>query len=161
MMRGAGIMANALSLDYTEYQPKILRARPSAQYKGKNVEAVAQYFPFNPGSDPLVWYNNWVLGSASGSVTGGKFPELDANIQKLRGVTNFEERVAGIYDLNRWAVDNMGMIPGGPSTELVDLVWQGLRGPQIYTDWTPSDTTGLDLSTTTQVFPNFWFEEQI
>ena len=72
-------------------------------------------------------------------------------------MTNFDERVAGIYDLNRWTMDNMVTLPVGPSTEGVDLIWKALRGPQRYRTWGAS-TPGI--SANTYLFPNYWFQEQ-
>ena len=90
-------------------------------------------------------------------MVGTKFPELDAMMTKQRAVTNFEERVAGIHDLNRWVTDNMVVLPVGPDTEQVDLVWSNLRGPQQYRTWT--DTGKFGTASNMNLFSSYWFKE--
>lgn len=154
MMKDAGIKVNAIAVDYTtDYIPNYLRSK--AAFKGKKVEAAVHYYPGGAGGDPLgAFYFQHLSSTGSSSQTGKKFPELDAMARKQQQVTNFDERIAGIHELNRWATDNMVVLPAGPATETVDLVWKALRGPGQYRAW-----TGLYPSL--DILPESWFEEQI
>ena len=158
MMKDAGIKTNLVTTDYaTEYIPKYFRSK--ALFKGKNVEAVVHFPPGGAQADPLLYYFNFLGSNGAASLVGTKFPELDEMERKQRTVTKFEDRVAGINDLQRWSVDNMIVIPVGPDTEMVDLIWKAVRGPQQYLPWTSWAQFGL--STNTYLLDKYWFDGQV
>lgn len=156
MFKDAGVKMNGVSVDYvTEYTPKYMRAK--AAFKGKTTDAAVHFMPGGSQVDPIPYYFQFLSAKGSSSMVGTKFPELDAMMTKQRAVTNFEERVAGIHDLNRWVTDNMVVLPVGPDTEQVDLVWSNLRGPQQYRTWT--DTGKFGTASNMNLFSSYWFKE--
>ena len=156
MFKDAGVKMNGVSVDYvTEYTPKYMRAK--AAFKGKTTEAAVHFMPGGSQVDPLPFYFQFLSAKGSSSMVGANFPELDAMMVKQRSVTNFDERVAGIHDMNRWVTDNMVVLPVGPDTEQVDLVWSNLRGPQQYRTWT--DTGKVGTASNMNLFPLYWFKE--
>lgn len=153
MMQKAGIKMNAVSVDYTtDYTPNYMRSK--SLFKGKKTEAAVHFMPGGTTPDPLAYYFQRLHSSGASTETGTKFPELDERIRKQRDVSSFDERVAGIHDLNRWVTDNMINFPVGPNTEGVDLVWKALRGPQRYRAW-------LSALSPKDHWPNYWFQEPI
>ena len=157
MFKDAGIKMNGVSVDYvTEFTPKYMRAK--AQYKGKTTEAAMHFMPGGATPDPLAYYYQRLQSNGASTEVGNKYPELDAMEEKQRAVTNFDDRIKGIHDLNRWSVDNMITLPVGPATEGVDLNWKALHGPDRYRSWGAS-TPGI--SANTYLFANYYFDEQI
>ena len=49
----------------------------------------------------------------------------------------------------------MIVIPVGPGIEGVDLVWKGLRGPQIFKPWTT--TVPFGTAANMYMLPEYWF----
>ena len=155
MLRSVGVKANAVSVDYaTEYIPKFYRGKTI--FKGKNVDAAVHYVSGGSPADGLGYYLTYYLPAASATVTGTSFPEMEAMVRKERGVIEFDARVAGVHNLNRYATDNMFVIPVGPYTESYDLIWKQLRGPQ---EWQSTGSARLGVSG--NLFPYYWFREQI
>ena len=150
MVRDAGMKMNAVSVDYvTEYTPKYMRAK--AQFQGKVAKPAVHFMPGGASSDPLVFYFQFLSSNGSSSMVGKQYPELDALMRKQQQVTNFDERVAGIHNINRYTAENMVVWPVGPFTEIVDLVWKHVRGPQIYRPW-------VSAKVTPDLFPYFHIE---
>ncbi len=157
MLKEAGVKMNGVSVDYaTEYVPKIFRGK--TLFKGKNVDAAAHLVSGGGAADALLYYLNFYTAKAANTATGTEYPEFEAMLRKQLPVTNFDERVAGVHELNKYAVDNMLVVPAGPYTEFIDLVWKDLRGPQEWNPWSPSVRYGV--SWITLLFQNFWFREQ-
>ena len=153
MVREAGMKMNAVSVDYvTDYTPNYMRAK--AAFKGKTTNPAVHFMPGGASSDPLLFYFQFLSSNGSSSMVGKQYPELDAMERKAQQVVNFEERVAGIHDINRWTMDNMVVWPVGPFTEITDLVWKGLRGPAQYRSWV-SALVNHDL------FQKFHFAEPV
>lgn len=107
-------------------------------------------------ADPLRYLSNFFASTGTYAYMGDKFPAFDEMIVKQRGVLDFSQRVAGIQDMQRWATDNMIVIPVGPQTEKVDLVWKELHGPQQFNLW-GSSAQMADAA----LFPYYWFEQPI
>ena len=153
MVREAGMKMNAVSVDYvTDYTPNYMRAK--AAFKGKTTAPAVHFMPGGASSDPLVFYLQFLSSNGSSSMVGKQYPELDVMERKAQQVVNFDERVAGIHDINRWTMDNMVVWPVGPFTEITDLVWKGLRGPAQYRPWVAA-LVNHDL------FQKFYFEEPV
>ena len=159
MLKEAGIKANALSVDYTEYVKNFWQTK--ALFKGKNVEAGSHYLSGGASADPLLFFFNFMSADSPNTMKGAKFPEFDDMIRKQREVTDFETRRQGVFDLQRFATENMINIPAGPDVELTDLVWKELRGPQIYSPWSPTTATGVGASGNTPLFTDYWYTDKI
>lgn len=156
MMRDANVKMNLAPIDYaTDYIAKI--AQSGANFKGRKVEAAMRLHPGGGQADPLPFL---IAHYGSGGLTNGvgkKFPELDDMLRTQRDILKFEDRVAGMHDVSRWIVDNMAGIPVGPDSESVDLGWSALQGPQNYRSWQGSSAA----SSTSILFPNYWFKGQL
>lgn len=158
MMQSAGIKVNAVSIDHvTDYTPNYLRSK--AQFKGKKAEAATHMLPGGSGGDPLSYYFAFMGSNGASSMVGKKFPEFDEMQRKQRDIIEFDARVAGMHEVNRWTTDNMAVLPVGPAVEQIDLLWKALRGPQQYRTWTDSGLFGVagDM----HLFPKYWFQEQM
>jgi ABC-type transport system substrate-binding protein len=157
MLAKMGVKVNLTSVDYaTDYVPKYFRAK--AEFKGKTAEGAVQYPPGGTAPDPILFYFKYISQGGASSMTGKYFPEIDEKLRKLREITDFDARLAGVKDLQRYTIDNMAVIPTGPATDTVDLVWTALRGPQQYQAWLSSAN---GTSSTTIMFPNYWFQSEI
>lgn len=155
MLAKAGVKMNSVSVDYvTEFIPKYFRAQ--AEHKGKNVEASTVYSPGGTSPDAVIWYQQYMSKGGASSQIGKYFPAVDDALAKIKGMLEFNDRVAAMKDLQRYTVDNMITIPAGPAPETTDLVWKALSGPQQYRAW-----MGTATSSTTLVLPSYWFREQI
>ena len=158
MLQKIGVKVNLTNVDYaTEYVPKYFRAK--AEFKGKTAEAAVQYPPGGTAPDPLLYYFKYISVGGASSMTGKYFPAIDEQLRKLREVTDFNQRLAGIKDLQRTSTENMVVIPTGPAPDAVDLKWKAMRGPQQYQGWLSGGSTSL--SSTSIMFPNYWYSEQI
>ena len=158
MLKQAGVKMNAVSIDYaTEYVPKIFRGK--TLFKGRNVDAAAHLVSGGGSSDALLYYLNFYTAKAASTATGTEFPEFEEMIRKQMPVTEFNARVEGVHNLSRYAVDNMLVVPAGPYTEFIDLVWKDLRGPQEWSPWSPSIRFGV--SYISLLFQNYWFRNQM
>ena len=74
-------------------------------------------------------------------------------MRKQQAVTNFDERVAGIHEMNKWTMDNMVVWPVGPFVEITDLVWKNVRGPQLLRPW-------VSAKVTQDLFPYYYIDDQ-
>ena len=154
MFRDVGIKMNSVSVDYaTEYIPKYYRSK--ASFEGKTTKAAVQFPPGGAQIDPLLYYRSFLAGNGASSQVGNKFPELDDKMRKAIGITNFDERVAALQDMQRYSTEQMIVIPVGPGIEGVDLVWKGLRGPQIFKPWTT--TVPFGTAANMYMLPEYWF----
>ena len=165
MVQKTGVVKmNIVNLDWaTDGSINILRtARPGnygeALFKGRTTEAAVHLIPGGASVDPLVYYKTFLAKNGASSITGAHFPVFDGMLQAQHNVTKFEDRVAGMHELNRWATDNMTVWPVGPATEGVDLIWKALRGPERYRAFVE---TSPGLSGSTHVTEKHWFEEAI
>ncbi len=152
MVQEAGMKMNAVSVDYvTEYTPKYMRAK--AQFQGKVAQPAVHFMPGGAGSDALGFYLQFLSSNGSSSMVGKQYPELDAMMRKQQAVTNFDERVAGIHEMNKWTMDNMVVWPVGPFVEVTDLVWKNVRGPQLLRPW-------VSAKVTQDLFPYYYIDDQ-
>ena len=157
MFRDAGIKMNVASVDYVQvYNQGYLRTH--AQFKGRTTEAAMQFNPGGASPDPLAFYLQRLNSNGASDEVGTKYPELDEMERKQRGVTNFAERVEGMHNLHRWAIDNMITIPCAPYTETVGLVWKELRGPERYRSWLESN---VGLGSDAYSSARYWFDKPI
>ena len=132
MAADAGIKLNHAVVDYSnEYIPKYFRG--GATFEGKKVKTAMQYPPGSGGADPLVFFNRHVSSTGTSSATGKFWPQIDDMLNKARGTLDVGQRKAAIQELQRYLADQMIIIPAGPTTEPVDLVWKGVRGFDVQT----------------------------
>ena len=156
MVRDAGMKMNSISVDYaTDYIPKYFTGK--AKFDLRDGKPAVQFPPGGANIDPINYYASFLSSTGSNPQAGDKFPELDAKIAKAKTITNFEERVAAVHDMQRYSTDQMIVIPVGPGVEGIDLVWKGLRGPQIFKPWTTSSTFGTAANM--YLTPEFWFAD--
>ena len=155
MVKDAGVRANLVSVEYaTDYIPKFMTAH--AKFTGRKTDAAVHFPPGGASADPLTYFSNFFASTGTYAYMGDKFPEFDDMIRKQRAVTDFSTRVAGVQEMQRWATDNMIVIPVGPLTEKVDLVWKELHGPQQFTI-----CNGSAQAADAALFPYYWFEQPI
>ncbi len=156
MVKDAGIKMNAVSVDYaTEYIPKYYRAK--ANYEARNGKAAVQFPPGGANIDPLNYYRSFLAGNGASSQIGTKFPELDEMIRKAIPLTKTEDRIAALHDMQRYSTEQMIVIPVGPGIEGLDLVWKGLRGPQIFKPWTTTNPFGTAANM--YMLSEYWFAD--
>ncbi|MSQ30651.1 MAG: ABC transporter substrate-binding protein [Dehalococcoidia bacterium] len=156
MMRDAGMKMNSISVDYaTDYIPKYFTAK--AKYDLRDGKPAVQFPPGGANIDPVNYYSGFLSSTGGQSQVGDKFPELDAKIVKAKGITNFEERVAAVHDMQRYSTEQMIVIPVGPGMEGIDLVWKGLRGPQVFKPWTT--TVPFGTAANMYLLPEYWFAD--
>ncbi len=157
MLSKIGVKVNLTSVDYaTDYVPKYFRAK--AEFKGKTADAAVQYPPGGTAPDPILFYYKYLAQGGASSMTGKYFPAIDDQLNKIRSMTDFNTRLAAVKELQRYTIDNMAVIPTGPATDTVDLVWKALRGPQQYQAWLSSAN---GTSSTSIMFPNYYFQSDI
>ena len=82
------------------------------------------------------------------------WPQLEEIVKKQRQVTDFEGQRAGLYEIQRFVTDNMIVIPVGPQTESVDLVWNKLHGPGEVQGWPGGFPNATE-------YHSYWMESQI
>jgi len=154
MVADAGMKMNSISVDYaTDYIPKYFRAK--ANFDLRDGKPAVQFPPGGANIDPLNYYSGFLSSTGAQSQVGTKFPELDEMIKKGKAITKFEERVAALHEMQRYSTEHMIVIPVGPGMEGIDLVWKGLRGPQIFKPW----TTTIPFGTAANMYlpPEYWF----
>jgi peptide/nickel transport system substrate-binding protein len=153
MISEAGFQIRQASIDYTKYVSEYWRG--GAMFKG-DTQTNAMQFP--PGgaaaSTALEWCISYFTAKGVSSAVADKFPELEEMVKKLRTVSDFEAQRNGIYDIQRYTLDNMVTVPVGPVTESVDLIWKGLHGPGEINGWPGGFPTQTE-------YGDFWMENQI
>ena len=154
MLADVGVKMNFVPLDYaTEFIPNYFRA--GATFEGKNVKAAVNFNPGSGAADALLWYFRIYGSSSASSQTGEYWPEIDGKLQAIRALPTFEERVAGVKDFSRFAIDQMIAIPADSGVDKVEIVWEALRGPGQYRQY----KGGLTFNP--HIIPRYWFREQI
>jgi hypothetical protein len=139
--------------DYTKYIAGYWRG--GAKFEGITQKNAAQFPPGGASaSTALEWLMAYFTPRGVNTATADAWPKLDEMLTKLRQVTDFKASKAGIYDVQRYVVDNMIVVPVGPLTQTTDLVWAAVHGYGEVNGWPggkPSETE----------YSEFWMEEQI
>lgn len=75
-------------------------------------------------------------------------------IKRERSVAEFGARKQGIHNIQRFIADQMEVIPAGPATRAVDLIWNGLRGPGELQAWPDGFREAPE-------YGEYWFDKAI
>ncbi len=153
MMSDAGIKVKHAAIDYTKYIAGYWRG--GATFAGINQKNGAQFPPGGgSSSSALDWLGSYFTSKGTNNAVSTAWPELEQMLLKQRQVTDFEASKKALQDVQRYIVDNMVVIPAGPITETVDIVWKQLHGPGEVQGW----PGGLPAATE---YANYWLEGPI
>ena len=153
MAAEAGVKMRQTSIDYTDYVAHYWRG--GAKFEGRNQKNVVQFPPGGAaGITALEWLISYFTPKGVSTAVADKWPQTDEMIKKARQTPDFEAQKAIIWDIQRYIVDNMLVVPVGPITEAVDLVWKQLRGPGEIQQWPGGLPGEFEYS-------DFWFEGPI
>ncbi|MDA0353829.1 MAG: ABC transporter substrate-binding protein [Chloroflexi bacterium] len=134
MASEVGFQIRQASIDYTKYVSNYWRG--GAKFKGETQQNAVQFPPGGAAaSTALEWCISYFTSKGVSSAVADKFPELEAIVKKTRTLADFEAQRQGIYDIQRYTMENMITLPIGPVTESVDLIWKGLHGPGEINGW--------------------------
>ena len=124
-------------------------------FEGKTQKFAAQFPPGGgSSSSALDWLNSYFTSIGTNNAVAKAWPQLEEMLVKQRQITDFTAQKAGLHDVQRFIVDNMVVIPVGPITQAVDLVWKQLHGPGEVQGW----PGGFPAATE---YADYWLEEPI
>ena len=93
--------------------------------------------------------------TGSNNEVGENYPGLDKLITEARGITDFEERVAKVHDVQRYMMENMTTIPTLPTVDGLSMKWAGLHGPERYNVW------GSTFTSANESVPLYWGDDTL
>lgn len=153
MLAEVGVKAVPSSIDYTEYIAKYWRG--GAKFEGKTQKNGMQFPPGGAAaSTALEWCISYFTAKGVSTAVADKWPQLEELVKKQRQVTDFEAQKNGLYEIQRFVTENMIVIPVGPLTESVDLVWKKLHGPGEVQGWPGGFPNATE-------YHSYWMESQI
>ena len=151
MVADAGFKVRQTSIDYTQFIAGYWRG--GAKFEGKNQKNAMQFPPGgSAGSTALEWCISYFTAKGVSTAVADAFPDLEALVKKQRNVADFESQKQGLFEIQRYVLDNMIVMPVGPSTQAVDLTWDFLHGPGEIQGW----PGGFPVQTE---FHEYWMEK--
>ena len=134
MAADVGMKITPASIDYTQYISGYWRG--GAMFEGRTQKNAAQFPPGGgSSSSALDWLNSYFTPAGTNNAVAKAWPVLEEMLIKQRQVTDFQTQKQGLYEIQRYIVDNMVVVPVGPITQSVDLVWKQLHGPGDVQGW--------------------------
>lgn len=149
------IKATVAPVDYTtKFIPIYFRG--GSYFEGPTQKAAIQFGPGGGPPDPLLWLSAYFLPTGERTVTGNKdtqWADLYKLVRGQRGVTDYEKRVSGVHDIQRFVGERQLALSLGQSIDTMDLVPKRLRGPEQYRAWPGG--FGIDG----EMYSRYWFDE--
>ncbi len=141
------------SIDYTKYIAGYWRG--GAKFDGINQKNGAQFPPGGAAAaTAFEWLISYFTPKGVSTAVADAWPKLDEMLTKMRTTTDFEASKQGAYEVQRYIVDNMVVVPVGPLTQTTDLVWDKVHGYGEVQGWPGGKPAETEYS-------DFWMEEQI
>ena len=162
MAADAGIKAHLWVVDYTTEwiaKPPEGVFRTFSQFEGREGrKSAVTYRPNGGRSTPGEWMNTFHQSTGANNEVGDNYPELDALITAARRMTDFDERVAKMHDIQRYMMENMTTIPTLPTVDATAIKWEGLHGLERYRAWGGAFGS---VNSYREVYPLWWVDDTL
>jgi peptide/nickel transport system substrate-binding protein len=163
MAAEAGIKAHLWVVDYTTEwiaKPPTGVFRTFSIFEGRDGrKSAVTYRPNGGRSSPGEWLNVFHQSTGSNNEVGENYPELDALITEARGISDFEQLVAKMHDIQRHMMEDQTTIPVFPQVDNTTIRWEGLNGPGDLRAW-GGGVTGRN-NQFREIWPQFWLDDSL
>jgi ABC-type transport system substrate-binding protein len=163
MAAEAGIKAHLWVVDYTTEwiaKPPTGVFRSFSIFEGRDGrKSAVTYRPSSGDPTADLWLVTAHHSAGANNEVGDNYPKLDAMIEEARRISDYEQLVAKIHDIQRHMMEDQTTIPVLPTVDSTTIKWEGLHGPGEIRTWGGGVMGGA--TSVSEIWPEFWLDDSL